>query len=32
MFTVTSKIEIVIRKQEFLQKELEKYVCVCMYK
>lgn len=28
MFTVTSKIEIVIRKQEFLQKELEKYVCV----
>lgn len=30
MFTATSKIEIVIRKQLFLQGELEKYVC--MYK
>lgn len=30
MFTATSKIEIVIRKQLFLQSELGKYVC--MYK
>lgn len=28
MFTATSKIEIVIRKQLFLQSELEKYVCI----